>query len=179
MIRYIKYYASQEQIYDSPVISAFDLLYDEYDKSLEKLNARLNPNDSAFKSEQIVTQLLREILIKEAFYSVKFHKQVNLIQLVSTKNNTFTEREWMFMRNKASCDFVLYFKVGKAPIGVIEVDGNEHTKAERIIRDQLKNAILAKAGIPLLRLKTIESRIEEKIETFLSASLNHSEKLVS
>ena len=75
------------------------------------------------------------------------------------------------MDNKASCDFVLYFKIGKNPIAVIEVDGGHHNKPEQKKRDQLKNTILAKAGVPLLRLKTIESQIEEKIKQFLSQSI--------
>ncbi|MBB2389596.1 hypothetical protein HEM19_026030, partial [Escherichia coli] len=37
LIRYIKYYADDGEIFESPVISAFDLLYSEYDKSLERL----------------------------------------------------------------------------------------------------------------------------------------------
>ena len=61
LIRYMKYYASDE-VYDSPVISAFDLLYDEYDESLKALEAKLNPKDSKFRSEQIASALLREIL---------------------------------------------------------------------------------------------------------------------
>jgi hypothetical protein len=42
---------------NSPVISAFDLLYDEYGKSLEKPNTRLNPKDSEHKPEQIAAFL--------------------------------------------------------------------------------------------------------------------------
>ncbi|WP_230371580.1 DUF2726 domain-containing protein [Paludibacterium denitrificans] len=46
-----------------------------------------------------------------------------------------------FMRNRASCDFVLYFKVGKTPLGVIEVDGGSHDRPEQATRDALKNSI--------------------------------------
>ncbi|NVL47951.1 DUF2726 domain-containing protein, partial [Pseudomonas syringae pv. actinidiae] len=72
-----------------------------------------------------------------------------------------------FMRNGARCDFVLYFKVGKSPLGVIEVDGGHHNDAVQIERDAAKDSILSKCGIPLLRLRTIESRIEEKVAAFL------------
>src|SRR3546814_14035398 len=41
-------------------------------------------------------------------------------------NASLTPRELEFMANGASCDFVLYFKVGKTPLGVIEVDGGSH-----------------------------------------------------
>ncbi|TDB45125.1 AAA domain-containing protein [Photorhabdus khanii] len=173
LIRYIRYYANAKQLHDSPVISAFDLLYDEYDKSLEKLNTRLRTSDSKFKSEQIVAQLLREILAQEAFNSIKYHMQVDLFQLVSLKNNTFTPRELEFMRNRASCDFVLYFKMGKSPLGVIEADGYYHDSAQQAERDNVKNTILIKAGIPLLRLKTIDSNIKCKIAAFITGSLDN------
>jgi len=168
LIRYIEYYADQEQIKRSPVISAFDLLYQEYDQSLERLNARLNPNDSAYKSEQIISRLLRDILSQDAYKTLTFHSQVALIQLVSLNNNCFTSREQEFIRNRASCDFVLYFRLGKKPLGVIEVDGKSHDSSIQSERDQLKNSILDKSGLPLLRLKTIESGVEEKIMAFVA-----------
>lgn len=43
-------------------------------------------------------------------------------------------------------------KVGKKPVGVIEVDSGFHETPEQAERDALKNAILAKSGIPILRL---------------------------
>ncbi len=72
------------------------------------------------------------------------------------------------MRNRANCDFVLYFKVGKTPLAVIEVDGGYHSAARQAEMDALKNSILKKSGIPLLRLQTVESHIEAKIEEFLA-----------
>ncbi len=168
LIRYIEYYADNGQVHRAPVISAFDLLYKEYDRSLERLNARLRPNDSSFKSEQIVAQILRETLAQDACQAIMFHTQIKLIQLVSVANEVLTARELEFMKNHASCDFVLYFKVGKKPLGVIEVDGGYHDEREQAERDALKNSILQKCDIPLLRLRTIESHIEEKLAKFLS-----------
>ena len=171
LIRYINYYADNDHIYQSPVISAFDLLYQDYDKSLEALNSRLRKHDSKYKSERIIAQLLRDILKESTYQTMIYHQQVLLEQLVSKNNNSFSELELEYMHHKASCDFVLYFKTGKYPIAVIEVDGDDHSKPEQRKRDQLKNAILAKAGVPLLRLKTIESQIEDKIKQFLSQSM--------
>ena len=168
LVRYIKYYAPDDHVHDSPVISAFDLLYNEYDRSLEKLNERLSLKDSYFKSERIMAAVLKDILKKEEFMSLKFHMQIDLIQLVSVKNNLFNERELEFMKQKASCDFVIYYKVGKNPIGVIEIDGSSHDNGVQQERDALKNAILQKTDIPLLRLKTVEGNIEKKTLSFLN-----------
>ncbi|MEG0293766.1 AAA domain-containing protein [Enterococcus sp.] len=174
LVRYIKYYASDEYVHDSPVISAFDLLYSEYDRSLEKLNTRLNLKDSKFKTEQIMASLLRDTMLRTEFSSLMFHMQIDLIQVASIKNNSFTDREITFMKQKGRCDFVIYYKVGNSPIGVIEVDGGSHGSHKQQERDGLKNNILQKVGIPLLRLKTIEGNIESKIKVFLNECIQNS-----
>lgn len=167
LIRYIEYYEGEKAVLDSPVISAFDLLYSEYDKSLEKLAARLDSKDSRFKSEQIVSALLKELLAEEDFGALEFHKQIYLRQLVAEENVIFSGREKQYIKNRASCDFVLYYRIGKKPAAVIEVDGGYHDRPEQMERDCLKNSILEKAEIPLLRLKTTDSDIEKKMETFI------------
>jgi hypothetical protein len=168
LVRYIEYYAGEGQIHRAPVVSAFDLLYKEYDQSLERLNARLQRSDSRYKSEQIVAQILRDALSQDAYRSITFHSQIALIQLVSSTNQSLTLLERDFMRNRASCDFVLYFKVGKSPLGVIEVDGGHHGTARQTERDALKDSILRKCELPLLRVQTTESHIGEKISRFLA-----------
>lgn len=167
LVRYIEYYADEKQISRAPVISAFDLLYKEYDRSLERLNARLRPADSEFKSEQIVAQILRQTLTLDAYQGIMFHMQIALGKLVSASNEALTAREREYIANQASCDFVLYFRVGKAPLGVIEVDGESHAAPMQAERDALKNRILEASGVPLLRLRTVDSHVEEKIAAFL------------
>lgn len=173
LISYINYYANDNNVYNSPVVSAFDLLYSEFDKSLEKLNLKLNKNDSKYKSEQIVAAILRDILIEVEFKSIIFHKQVYLKQLVSVTYDLFTSEEKAFINNNSSCDFVMYNGSVKMPFAVIEVDGGYHNKPKQILRDKLKNSILEKANISLLRLPTIESNIEYKIREFLNNCLNN------
>ncbi|QHC95799.1 helicase [Pseudomonas sp. R84] len=166
LIRYISYYAQDEQIVRAPVVSAFDLLYREYDQSLARLDARLRPEDSRYKSEQIVAQLLREALSAPACQALKYHTQIQLDKLASPAGLDWTEPQRAFMR-RASCDFVIYFKVGKQPIGVIEVDGGYHDQPVQAARDAMKNEILARSGIPILRLRTVESDIERKVGDFI------------
>jgi len=92
-LRYVEYYAQDEQVARAPVVSAFDLLYQEYDQSLARLNARLQPEDSRYKSEQIATQLLREALSDPSCQSLMWHGQVRLGQVASPTNPNLTERE--------------------------------------------------------------------------------------
>lgn len=166
LIRYISYYAQDEQIVRAPVVSAFDLLYREYDQSLARLDARLRPEDSRYKSEQIVAHLLREALSAPACQALKYHTQIQLDKLASPGSFDWTEPQRAFMR-RASCDFVIYFKVGKKPIGVIEVDGGYHDRPVQAARDAMKNEILARSGIPILRLRTVESDIERRVGDFI------------
>ncbi|PYY82865.1 helicase [Pseudomonas sp. TKO26] len=166
LIRYISYYAQDEQIVRAPVVSAFDLLYREYDQSLARLDARLRSTDSRYKSEQIVAQLLREALSAPACQALKYHTQIQLDKLASPSSLDWTEPQRAFMR-RASCDFVIYFKVGKKPIGVIEVDGGYHDRPVQAARDAMKNEILARSGLPILRLRTVESDIERRIGDFV------------
>lgn len=166
LIRYISYYAQDEQVVRAPVVSAFDLLYHAYDQSLARLNARLRPEDSRYKSEQIVAQLLREALSAPACQALKYHTQIRLEKLASPTNSDWTETQRAFMR-RASCDFVIYFKVGKTPIGVIEVDGGYHDHPVQAARDVMKNEILNKCRIPILRLRTVDSGIKQRIGNFI------------
>ncbi|KTT24665.1 helicase [Pseudomonas oryzihabitans] len=167
LTRYLSYYAQDTQVVRAPVVSAFDLLYREYDQSLARLSARLRPEDSRYKSEQIAAQLLREALSDPAYQALVVHDQVKLDQVAAPSNPDLTERERAFMA-RASCDFVIYFRVGKIPVGVIEVDGGSHDRPDQAARDALKNGILAKSGIAILRLRTVESGIEERIAEFIA-----------
>ncbi|PPV10649.1 AAA domain-containing protein [Xanthomonas axonopodis pv. vasculorum] len=167
LMRYVSYYAHDDQIVRAPVVSAFDLLYREYDQSLARLNARLRPEDSRYKSEQIAAQVLRQVLSTSGCHALMVHHQVKLNQVASPNTPGLTDRERAFMA-RASCDFVIYFRVGKIPVGVIEVDGGSHDRPDQAARDALKNGILAKSGILTLRLRTVESRIEERVAEFIA-----------
>lgn len=169
LIRYMEYYSDETQVVRAPVVSAFDLLYREYDKSLERLAARLRQTDSEFKSERIVAQLLRDAISDPSCQALMFHSQVDLNKVAATSNTALTAREREFLNQGSSCDFVVYFKVGKTPLGVIEVDGGAHDAASQAERDALKNSILGKCGIAVLRLRTVESGIEERLARFLSS----------
>lgn len=174
LVRYMTYYADDKQIHYSPVVSAFDLLYAEYDRSLEKLQARLNPEDSKHRSEQIVMRLIQDVLKQPAYGALIVHSQILLRQLVTNVNNRFGERQKEFMAQGASCDFVIYYRVGKQPFAVIEVDGQSHDAAKQRERDAIKESILAESGMALLRLRTIDSQIESKIASFLLTSMQES-----
>lgn len=164
LIRYIKYYGNENDIIESKVVSSFDLLYSEYDQSLERLRKKLRISDSLYESEQIAAALLRDLFETPEYQMLTFHKQVRLNQVVNSYGNQkFTKEELTFLKQGSSCDFVIYFKVGKQPIAVIEVDGFSHDTLEQKRRDALKDTILHKSDIYICRLHTAESGEKQKI----------------
>lgn len=85
--------------------------------------------------------------------------------------STLTEEERRYGRRSGShVDFLLYHKMDKQPLLAIEVDGTtSHLLGSRQAeRDRLKDSILQKCGLPLLRLPTHGSGEREKILAALS-----------
>ncbi|WP_081411609.1 DUF2726 domain-containing protein [Chryseobacterium gregarium] len=77
-----------------------------------------------------------------------------------------SEEEERYARHHATyLDFLIYNKLGKNPVLAIEVDGYEYHKREsrQSGREAMKNGILKKYGIPLLRFSTTGSGEREKL----------------
>ena len=76
------------------------------------------------------------------------------------------------MRNGSRLDFLFFHKVTKEPLAVVEVDGYSFHKEGT--RDALKDSVLRKIGIPLLRLstRTETGREGEKLKGFLLGALS-------
>ena len=66
-------------------------------------------------------------------------------------------------------DFVLYDKTTKRPVLTIEVDGMSYHKegTRQWERDRMKDSVLEKMGLPLLRLPTNGKQEKERIESAL------------
>ncbi len=73
------------------------------------------------------------------------------------------------MHPNTHVDFLIYNRITKAPVLAIEVDGfHYHREGTRQAeRDQMKDEIFAKYGIPLLRLSTNGSEEIKKIRSAL------------
>ena len=85
-----------------------------------------------------------------------------------------TEEEKRYASNPLThLDFLLFNKMDKKPIMAIEIDGTRyHSEGSRQAeRDVLKNSIMEKCGVPLLRIRTNESDIEQRIVAKLETSL--------
>ena len=86
-----------------------------------------------------------------------------------------TDEEKRYASNPLThLDFLLYNKMDKKPVMAIEIDGTSyHADGSRQAeRDKLKDAIMEKYRIPLLRIRTNESREEARIIKKLQVSLS-------
>ena len=98
--------------------------------------------------------------------TIDFVIHVPLLDFVKITDE-FTDEEIRFIRTDAHVDFLIYNKMDKKPILAIEVDGFKYHKQnfKQINRDQIKNIILEKIGLPLLRLSTTGANEEERIKS--------------
>ena len=99
---------------------------------------------------------------------------VSLRDFVNSKDLHLTDEEYRFFKNpNAHADFLVYNKMSRKPVLVIEVDGVSFHEQQKVQqeRDSKKNSILEKANIKLLRLKTNESGEEERIRASLNSLL--------
>lgn len=172
LIRYIEYHTLDEHLIESEVVSVFDLLYKEYSSKLIAFQNRL-PNKSKYKSENIMWQLLDDIISEDTYNCLEFTMQVLMKNLLKN-DDKLTPEEVSYVNHNASVDFVVYYRLNRKPVLIIEVDGfafHQNNPAQ-LARDALKNSILGKHGLPLLRFATMGSGEEEKIKRRLDEVLN-------
>jgi len=167
LIDYIGYQRLDSGVFDSAVVSVFDLLYREYNKRLRPLAARLR-NELKYKSEDIVWTVLHDILTDEKYQHLTASSQVLVRNLLADVED-LTPEQARYVGNRASVDFVVYNRVSNRPLLAIEVDGFAYHENNpvQLARDALKNEILHTYGMPLLRLPTTGSGEERKIRAEL------------
>ncbi|MEX0445001.1 AAA domain-containing protein [Xenorhabdus sp. SGI246] len=168
LIRHIEYQSMSPSIFESKIVSIFDCLYNEYSPILQDFKSRI-VNTSQHLSENLMATLLNEILADELFTSFTYEHNYPLSLLISDFG-ILTEIEQRFSQNLNShIDFLIFNKLDKLPVLAIEVDGHQTHALDpkQRQRDQIKDSILFKLGIPLLRFPTKRSGEEEKIRKAL------------
>ena len=116
--------------------------------------------------------LLQGLIDKEYnFLSCAVH--IPLIRLLNNTQLLNTEEKRYANNILSHIDFILYRKTDKSIVLAIEVDGYSFHKEESIQykRDRLKDSILEKYNIPLLRLNTINSDEARQISVKLKEVL--------
>lgn len=163
LIRYMQYSTLDENVIESQVVSVFDLLYKQYSRKLLPLKAKMD-SKARYQSEEALRVLLEEILAQPKYNRFSYTQGMLLRNLLNSVENLSYE-ELAYVNNRASLDFVVYYKQDKSCKVVVEVDGFafHENRPEQLKRDALKDAILKKNNIPFLRLFTNGSGERERI----------------
>jgi len=164
LIRYIEYNSLGESIIESEKISVFDLMYSEYSHKLLKV-MNSSKNISKYKSENLMYSVIEDVLAIAEFGSFKcvIHIPLNSIvkdyNVLNQEERTFVQNPWTHV------DFLIFNKLDKEAILVVEVDGHayHHNNEKQLSRDALKDKILRTINLPILRIATNESGEREKL----------------
>lgn len=161
LIGYIQYH--NHEVVDSEIRSVFDYLYSKYADVREKI-LRKYGRVSDVDSENLMYSLIRDVLSKNEYTKYDVVMRVPLRILLNDLNK-LSVREIAFATNHLThVDFLIFSCLTHQPILVIEVDGfSYHNNEKQRERDSVKDVILHKYNIPILRLSTVGSREKEKL----------------
>lgn len=168
LLAYIEY--NNGTISESNIHSIFDLLYDSY-ADARKEYLKKHKRISEYDSENLTYAILENLLNSNIAYShlgIVCHQPLRqLLRDISLLND---EDKSYAMHPATHIDFLLYNRVSKQPVLAIETDGYNYHKVGTIqsLRDNKKDRILETYGIPLLRLSTIGSEEQKRIEAKLT-----------
>lgn len=162
LVSYIQY--NNFEIIESKLYSVFDLLYSNYSEKLLEYISK-NKNVSEYKSENLMNIIIEKVLGKSMFKSLGYVIHQPLRMLIKDTSK-LTEDECKYAMNILThTDFLIFNKVDKRPILVVEVDGYTYhvNNPKQLKRDKMKDNILQKYDIPILRIKTNGSGEERKL----------------
>ena len=163
LIRYIDY--NHGEVRDSDLHSIFDLLYGCYAQRRQQYIAR-HGRVSGYDSENITYGVIRTILARNPDMA-NLHVWPNYsLQLLIRDTSGLSEAEAKFVVSGSHVDFLIVNRCGNVPVLAIEVDGalyhSRHSRQRE--RDALKDGLLTRLGLPVLRLSTTGSGEVERIE---------------
>lgn len=164
LIRYIEYNTSYDAIVESQKISVFDLLYSESSDKLLEIMAS-SKNASKYKSENLMYEVIEDVLDRPEFRSFKCVLHIPLNSIVRDISNLNEEERAFAMHPWTHVDFLIFNKLDKEPVLVVEVDGHEYHRnnEKQRYRDLMKDKILAQIDLPILRCATNESGEKERL----------------
>ena len=166
LVGYIKYYNCD--IVESKIYSIFDLLYKSYSSHLNKYQQKYK-NVSEHKSENLMSLIIDEVLKEDNFLhlDVVLHRQ---LRVIIKDFSLLNEEEAKFVNNENThIDFLVYSKINKQIVLAIEVDGYKYHEKNQVQlkRDQLKDGILKKYNIPIMRFSTTASQESKRLKDYL------------
>ncbi|NLB77482.1 MAG: AAA family ATPase [Clostridiaceae bacterium] len=170
LIKYIEY--NNFEVIDSQIYSVFDLLYHNYSGQLfERMKGRKKVSE--FESENLINAVIEKVLGQDKFQNLDWIMHQPLKMLIRNPEKLHDNECKFAMNILTHTDFVIFNKLNKMPVLVVEVDGYAYhvNNPKQVARDEMKDAILEKYGIPILRLRTNESGEEARLSRKLGEVL--------
>lgn len=162
LLAYIRY--NNCEVVESKVYSIFDYLYKHYTEArLQYLSGKRKISE--IDSENLMYTLLTETLSELGRNDIGIVCRLPL-KMIIRNTDKLNEEETRYAMNPAThLDFILYKKTGKQILAGIEVDGYSYHKegTKQAERDKLKDVILKKYDIQLLRFSTTGSGEKDRI----------------
>lgn len=171
LLAYIDYNGGK--ITESTIHSVFDLLYEPYAEARREFLKR-HRRISEFDSENLTYALLERVLEADpAFRHLGVLCHQPLRQLIHDWTLLDDEERRYASNGATHLDFLIYNRVSKQPVLAIETDGYQFHKqgTRQSERDRMKDRILDRYSLPLLRLSTTGTDEEAKIHTQLTELL--------
>lgn len=171
LLAYIEY--NNFTVAESKIRSIFDYLYKQY-TGVRKAYLATQKRISDYDSENLTYAMIEDILHNNPamrHLDVVCHLP---LQMLIRDFSLLNEAERRYAGNILThVDFLIYNKVSKQPVLVIETDGCAHHResSPQEKRDDMKNDILRLYGIHSERLRTNGSNEKERIETKLKGIL--------
>ena len=163
LIKYIRY--NNFEVVESNIKSIYDMLYKENMKQrMEYLKNKKRKSD--YDSENLTYNLIEEVLKENNFNNLDIVVHIPLMDILANDTLLDSEEKLYASNVWTHIDFVIFNKMDKKIFLAVEVDGyywhKEGTKQQK--RDKLKDRILEKYMIPLVRLSTTGSGEKEILE---------------
>jgi hypothetical protein len=105
--------------------------------------------------------------------------KVRLLDLVDHPPLQRGQPNWFKKIRGFHVDFVLCELVSLAPLLVIELDDRSHRSDRGVRNDQLKNAVLAAAGLRILRVPTAQAYSPDELRELIGRSVTHATRTSS
>ena len=159
-IKYSEYIYGSDVTKESSIRSVFDYLYTEYTNFLID---KFQKNLKGYKTELLMSSLIKDILSEYSYIGYSMHTRLN--KIVNIPDNFDDEEKKYILHPWTHVDFLLYNKVSKENLFVLEVDGirfHEQDK-KQTEHDDIKDRILEYNNIPIYRFKTNESNEKHRL----------------
>lgn len=157
--------------------SGLKSIFDYLNTNRLKIDAKYKISD--FDSENVTYKLILDTIGRTGAYShLGVAPHYGLLQLVKDTSR-LSDEEIKYISNPAThIDFLISNKVSKEAVLAVETDGygfhNEETQQHS--RDILKDSILEKYEIPILRLSTVGHSEEKQLREALDKALHIAER---